>query len=191
MLRYLAPHLRIESVLDLGVEQIRALGIEALVLDVDCTLKSYCTSICTPEVTAWVKELVEADLRVCLVSNGREQRIRQFAKGLDVPYVARALKPMPLGILTAMRRLGVRPQETAMVGDQLFADVMAGRLARVFTILVRPIQPEEEPWFTRLKRRPETILLRWMVTPPAPLPRRDPQPGHYLPVVSRTGADHR
>ena len=41
---------------------------------------------------------------------------------------------------------------TAMVGDQVFADVMAGRLAGVFTILVRPIHPEDEPWFTRWKR---------------------------------------
>jgi predicted HAD superfamily phosphohydrolase YqeG len=47
-----------------------------------------------------------------------------------------------------------------MVGDQLFADVMAGRLAGVHSILVTPIHPEEEPWFTRLKRLPERLMLR-------------------------------
>ena len=46
-----------------------------------------------------------------------------------------------------------------MVGDQLFADVMAGRLAGVRSILVEPIHPEEEPWLTRLKRRPEQFVL--------------------------------
>lgn len=178
MLRHLAPHLRIESVLDLGTEQVRALGLEALILDVDCTLKSYCNTICAPEVTAWVKELLGANLRVCLVSNGREPRIRRFAEGLGVPYIARALKPMPRGIQTAMRRLGVTPRQTAMVGDQLFADVMAGRLAGVFTILVRPIRPEEEPWYTRLKRRPEVLLLRWMEGAAVPASRavhREPE----------------
>ncbi|NLY00565.1 MAG: YqeG family HAD IIIA-type phosphatase [Rhodopirellula sp.] len=183
MIRYLAPHLRIESVLDLGIEQIRALGLQALVLDVDCTLKRYCTSICTPEITAWVKELLDADLRVCLVSNGREPRISRFAEGLGVPYVARAFKPLPLGIQTAMRRLGVQQRETAMVGDQLFADIMAGRLAGVYTILVRPIQPEEEPWFTRLKRRPEAVLLRWMKTA-SPTPLRDLQPHGQNPACA-------
>jgi predicted HAD superfamily phosphohydrolase YqeG len=46
-----------------------------------------------------------------------------------------------------------------MVGDQVFADVMAGRLARIRSILVEPIHPEEEPWFTRLKRLPEQRIL--------------------------------
>ena len=47
-----------------------------------------------------------------------------------------------------------------MVGDQIFADVMAGRLAGIRSILVDPIHPEEEPWFTRLKRLPERFVLR-------------------------------
>jgi predicted HAD superfamily phosphohydrolase YqeG len=47
-----------------------------------------------------------------------------------------------------------------VVGDQLFADVMAARLAGLASILVRPIHPEEEPWFTRLKRPLERVLLR-------------------------------
>jgi hypothetical protein len=156
----LTPHVLIDSVLDLGIPQIRALELEAIILDVDCTLKSYSAATCTPEVTAWVATLLEAGLRVCLVSNGREGRIARFAEGLGVPYIAKAFKPMPWGVLAAMRRLGARREQTAMVGDQLFADILAGRLAGVLTILVRPIRPEEEPWFTRLKRRPETFLLR-------------------------------
>ena len=47
----------------------------------------------------------------------------------------------------------------AIVGDQIFADVMAGRLSGIRAILVDPIHPEEEPWFTRLKRLPEHAVL--------------------------------
>ena len=36
---------------------------------------------------------------------------------------------------------------------------MAGRLAGVRSILVDPIHPEEEPWWTRMKRWPERVLL--------------------------------
>ena len=49
-----------------------------------------------------------------------------------------------------------------MVGDQVFADVLAGRLAGIKCILVRPIHPEEEPWFTRIKRPPERLWLKWL-----------------------------
>ena len=86
-------------------------------------------------------------------------RIRAFAEQLGLPCVAKAMKPLPWGIWSALEKLNALPAETAIVGDQLFADVMAGRLAGIRSILVRPIHPEEEPWFTRLKRRPERIVL--------------------------------
>jgi predicted HAD superfamily phosphohydrolase YqeG len=59
-----------------------------------------------------------------------------------------------------MQKLNAVPSETAMVGDQLFADILAGRLAGIRTIHVRPIHPEEEPFFTRLKRGPERFIFR-------------------------------
>ena len=63
-----------------------------------------------------------------------------------------------------MSLLGLRPSQTAIVGDQLFADVLAARMAGIRSILVEPIHPEEEPWFTLVKRRPERWLLRRMRT---------------------------
>jgi predicted HAD superfamily phosphohydrolase YqeG len=42
----------------------------------------------------------------------------------------------------------------------VFADVMAARAAGLRSILVRPIHPEEEPWFTRLKRPLERLVMR-------------------------------
>jgi len=55
--------------------------------------------------------------------------------------------------------LELRPEQTAIVGDQLFADVLAGRLAGLFTILVRPTSPSEPLW-TRVKRPLERRVLR-------------------------------
>ena len=69
------------------------------------------------------------------------------------------MKPLPLGCRRAIREMGFEASRTAMVGDQLFADIVAGRLAGLTTILVDPIHPEEEPWFTRLKRGPEGWLV--------------------------------
>jgi hypothetical protein len=87
------------------------------------------------------------------------QRIGRVAERLGLPCVFKAMKPLPWGVRSAMRKLQASPRQTAMVGDQLFADVMAGRLAGVRSILVNPIHPEEEPWFTRLKRGPERFVL--------------------------------
>jgi uncharacterized protein len=160
LLRLFQPDLRIATVQELSLPRLRALGLDALLLDADCTIKRYRSRECVPEAARWLSELRAAGIGLCLVSNGLENRVRRFAEGAGLPFVAQAMKPLPFGCRRAMRRMGFPPGRTAMVGDQVFADVMAGRLAGLRTILVDPINPEEEPWFTRLKRRPERFLLR-------------------------------
>jgi len=163
MLPFVVPHLRVESVLDLGVDRLRDLGLDALLLDVDCTLKRYRTETVSAEVAAWLDALRAAEIGLCLVSNGLGKRVGRFAETLDLPFWAKAGKPLPFGCRAAVRTMGFDRRRTAMVGDQIFADVMAGRLAGLTTILVRPMHPEEEPWFTRLKRPFERFLLRRML----------------------------
>jgi predicted HAD superfamily phosphohydrolase YqeG len=79
-----------------------------------------------------------------------------------LPVVCQACKPLPFGCRAAVRRIGAERCRTAMVGDQLFADILAGRLAGLTCILVRPIHPEQEHWFTRMKRPLERFFLARM-----------------------------
>lgn len=162
MLRFLAPHVRVRSVCQLSLQRLGELGLEALLLDVDCTLKRYRDQEVTPEVAAWIEQLRAGGIGLCLVSNGLGHRVRRLAERLELPFVAHALKPFPFRLRSALRRMSFPATRTAMVGDQLFADVMAARLAGLTSILVRPIHPEEEPWFTRMKRPSERFLLRRM-----------------------------
>lgn len=159
MFRLITPHYRVYSVQELTPERLQLWGLSALLLDVDCTLTRYRRGDPTAEVLAWIAQVRTAGIRLCLVSNGMGHRIHQFAERLGLPCVANAMKPLPWGIRSAVRKLNSEPSQTAMVGDQLFADVMAARLAGVRSILVHPIHPEEEPWFTRLKRWPERLAL--------------------------------
>jgi HAD superfamily phosphatase (TIGR01668 family) len=154
----LTPHHRIASVLELTPERLRSLGLKSLLLDADCTLKRYRGEDCAPGVAEWLETLRQAGFGLCLVSNGLGERIGQFAETVGLPYVAKAMKPLPQGCLRAVRKMGFQRETTAMVGDQVFADILAGRLAGLTTFLVEPIHPEEEPWFTRLKRP----LERWL-----------------------------
>ena len=133
-----------------------------MLLDVDCTLKRYGAEHFEPGVLEWLDGIRQGGIILCLLSNGRGKRIGRVAEQLQLPFVARACKPLPLGCRKAMRMIGASPGRTAMVGDQLFADIIAGRLAGLTSILVRPIRPEEEHWFTRMKRPAEQLLLGWM-----------------------------
>ena len=159
MRRWFAPQYRFESVLQLTPEVLRQLGIEALLLDVDGTLKRYRAPEVPAEMVAWIDALRASGVGLCLVSNGLAARIGVVAAQLKLPFVAKALKPLPRGCRRALRETGLPAERTAMVGDQLLADIPAARLAGLISILVEPIHPEEEPWFTRLKRPLERWLL--------------------------------
>lgn len=162
LLRLVTPDLCVQGVLELDIERLRELGLDSLLLDVDCTLKNYTSEFLQPEVVEWLESLRTAGIGVCLVSNGRGRRIGRLAARLGVPFACRALKPLPFRCRSVLKEQGFDRRRTAIVGDQLFADVMAGRLVGLTTILVRPIHPEEEPWFTRIKRPLERIVLRRM-----------------------------
>jgi uncharacterized protein len=162
MFHLLTPHLRIESVLELTVDRLRNMGVDSVLLDLDCTLKRYSDTELRPEIADWLESLKAAGIGRCIVSNGRSERIKNFAEKIGLPYEANALKPLPMGVWRAMKKMGYKADSTAMVGDQVFADVLSGRWAGIKSILVRPIHPEEEPWFTRIKRTPESLWLDWL-----------------------------
>ncbi|MDO4573913.1 MAG: YqeG family HAD IIIA-type phosphatase [Planctomycetia bacterium] len=160
LLRPFLPDLRVNVVSELTPGMLKEAGITSVLLDVDCTLKRYDTDILEGEVQIWLETLKNTGIRVCLLSNGKGPRIGRFAARYGLPFVAMALKPMPFGCWRAVREQGWDGAKTAMVGDQIFADVMAGNLAGLTTILVTPIHPEMEPLFTRVKRPFEKIILR-------------------------------
>ena len=154
------PHFLIDRVVDVTPALLRSLDLNYLLLDVDCTLKRYSEETPQPDVLEWLDSMKRAGIGMCLLSNGVGERIGKFAERVALPYVAKACKPFPSGCRRACREHSFDPSRTAVIGDQIFADVMAGRLAGLRVFLTTPISPEEEHWFTRVKRPFERVVLR-------------------------------
>ena len=73
--------------------------------------------------------------------------------------IANAKKPLGGGVRRALARLGAKKSELAVVGYQIFTDVLCARLAGVTSVLVDPIELETFPFF-RFKRALERLILR-------------------------------
>ena len=85
--------------------------------------------------------LEAAGITLFILSNSRRPgRAQRFAQALGVPYEGHAGKPKRGGFQRAMARMGVTPEETAIVGDQIFTDTWGGNNAGVLTLLVHPIR---------------------------------------------------
>ncbi|MCL6552966.1 MAG: YqeG family HAD IIIA-type phosphatase [Firmicutes bacterium] len=156
--RLLAPRYRVGTVDTLTPERLRAWGIEALMLDLDNTLVPWGEEVPPPQVTAWLRALRHAGVPACLVSNRLSWRVRRAAAMLDLPVAVGRFKPSAAKLRRALAIMGTAPARTAMVGDQLFTDVLAGNRLGVPTILVAPLSPRE-PWRVRVVRALERRVL--------------------------------
>lgn len=159
MLRLVTPHVQVTRVTDIDVPFLRERSLEGVLLDLDNTLREHRGPTTSSEVRTWLREIQSAGIRCCLFSNAREHRLKVAAADLGLPYVASACKPLPIRCLLGLETLGTSRERTAIIGDQIFADILAGRLAHLYTILVEPVS-DHEPWFTRLKRPVERRVLR-------------------------------
>ena len=104
---------------------------------------------------------------MCLVSNNWHASVHQLAGELDLPIVAKALKPLPHGLLLGMRRLGGSRASTVMVGDQLLTDVLAAHLAGMRAYMLQPLVEQDLP-HTLLLRNLERMMLGSRQPEPAP-----------------------
>lgn len=154
------PNYKVNVVNELTPAILHQLDIKYILLDVDCTLKRYDADVLEDWVLEWIHSLRKADIQICLLSNGKGKRIGKIAEQCQLPYEAMALKPLPNGCWRVIKRNQWNKKQTAMVGDQLFADVAAGNLAGIRTVHVTPIHPETEPIFTRVKRPLERLFFR-------------------------------
>lgn len=129
-------------------------------LDVDNTLTLHDDPTPDPDIARWLEEMRAAGIPMVIVSNNSEERVAPFAKILGLPFVADGEKPKTGGMERAAKVLGgLRPEEMAVIGDQIFTDVWGGNRFGAVTILVAPLGPEIVP-FIKFKRVLEKFVLR-------------------------------
>ena len=155
----LRPKLVLEHVTEITPDLLRARGLTGLLLDLDSTLIPYGAYEGAEEVQRWAADLLLAGVKLALLSNAAHGRVRFWTEKLGFAGVGLASKPLPRAFRRAARRLDLAPQQIAMVGDQLFTDVLGGNLAGMFTIMVQPLGGKALP-HTRLVRRLERAVLR-------------------------------
>ncbi len=159
MHRWLRPTLRTDSIYDIDVEGLAARGIRGVILDLDNTIVPWGAHEAPQMLVAWIRRARGAGLALCIVSNNGGDRVAALSGVLGVPALTGAMKPRRRALRRALALMGTTADTTALIGDQLFTDVLGGNRLGLQTILVRPQSAQEYP-LTRLVRIVERIMLR-------------------------------
>ena len=158
----LTPDLIVAHVRDITPDLLAARGVRAVVSDLDNTLVPWRSEQVAREITDWLLGLRASGVSVCIASNTRHlSRLERLADQMGILHVPEnATKPRRRGLRTALGLLDAGPDETAMVGDQLFTDVLAGNRLGLTTILVNPLAPREFVGTRIVSRNLERLVLR-------------------------------
>ncbi len=153
------PTLYRRRITDLTADDLRALGAQGILLDIDNTLTTHDNPALDAGVSAWLSEMRQAGFALTVVSNNRDERVRPFAEAIGLGFQARAAKPLPRGYRAAAKAMGLTPRQCVAVGDQIFTDILGANLAGMRSVLLEPIELEVEQKFIVFKRRLERVLL--------------------------------
>lgn len=161
MLSLLRPHEYVAAVSEIDPKALIEGGIRAVLIDLDNTLVEWTGSDFAPGVAEWMREALGAGLKICIVSNTRAgPRIQDIGDRLGVPHVMAARKPRRRALRAAMQKLGAKPEETAVIGDQVFTDVLGGRRLGAYTILCVPIPGQEYPGMRMVRALERRVVRR-------------------------------
>ena len=155
----LKPNIKLKKITDISVSLLEKYNINTLILDVDNTMSTHHGQVLTDGLTDWIEMMHKNNIGLIVLSNSKEERVKPFAEKIKLPYISLGLKPLPFGYFKALKRANSKRKNTAIVGDQIFTDVLGGNTVGVKTILLTPIKPEDGLSF-KIRRKIEKFLFK-------------------------------
>lgn len=154
----LYPNEYIKGVEDLSIELLKKNNIKGVILDVDNTLIDFDKKM--PDgIEEKIKDLKQLDIKFCILSNSNKVRkIKDVAQKLDIPFIYFAKKPLKCGFEKARKILGLEAKNIAVIGDQIFTDIIGANRCKMFSVLVDPIE-EKDYLVTKIKRPIENLII--------------------------------
>ncbi|GIO22056.1 YqeG family HAD IIIA-type phosphatase [Oceanobacillus sp. J11TS1] len=153
------PNKQIDQIFDLKPEMLKEKGIKGIITDLDNTLVAWDVKDATPDVISWFKTMEENDIKVTIISNNNQERVKVFSEPLGTPFVFSAKKPLSRAFKTVAKQMGLKKEEILVVGDQLLTDVLGGNMAGFYTVLVVPVV-QTDGKITKINRMIERRILK-------------------------------
>lgn len=153
------PDYYCDKVTDITIDLLKKNHIKGMILDVDNTLIDFDRNLLEGAET-WIARMKENDIQCMILSNSNKvDKVKNVAQILDLPFIYFATKPFKRGFKKAKQYLGLENENIAVVGDQIFTDIIGANRSEMFSILVNPIA-KKDIWVTKIKRPLEEFIIK-------------------------------
>ena len=155
----LYPKKYINNVLEISADFLKEENINGLILDVDNTLLFHDRKMLTG-LTQWVENMKKNNIKLCILSNtNKKDKVDKLSKNLKIPYIFFAKKPLKGGFKKEDKILNMKNENIAVVGDQIFTDVIGANRMNMYPILTKPLS-QTDILITRIKRPLEEYIIK-------------------------------
>lgn len=166
--RYVIPDLALNNLSEINVEKLQVLGIRGIVFDVDQTLTLPGEINLDPSVLPRF-ELLMKSFACCALSNLQLGKFNysplERATRLQDKYNLKIVlpenkKPHPEGFNISARILNLPPNQIAYIGDRVLTDIIGGNYSGFYTILVNPLDENNDSFLIKVIRILEKIIVK-------------------------------
>lgn len=145
------PSYYISRIDRIDMDILKKLDVKGIILDIDDTLTPHKCSVPNEGIEFWIKSMQKSGIKLILVSNNYKKRVEPFAKLLGLPYISFGMKPLSYGFHKAINKLKIPKAKIAIIGDQIFTDIMGANFLGIKSILVEPVS-ESKTLMLKFKR---------------------------------------
>ena len=158
MYKHFLPNEYVKDIFHVKAATLKDNGIKGIITDLDNTLVEWDRPEATPEIIEWLTGMKNAGILVTIVSNNNEERVKAFSDPLGIPFFNDARKPLNKSFVAARKLMGIKKEETVVIGDQLLTDILGGNRKGLHTILVAPVATSDA-FVTKFNRMIERRIM--------------------------------
>ncbi len=147
------PDYMAKSIEDIDFKKLAKIGVKYIAFDADSTLVPY-RGI---ELSAQTKRFLRVQKKLfkewCIASNRITNDLGGLSMGISAPIVKATItnrKPRRQYFKRVLKNLGAQPEQTAMIGDKLIADMWGAKRAGFVTVWVEHLG--QDNWLDRFRR---------------------------------------
>lgn len=153
------PSMMSNSIFDIDYKKLKEKGINFLLFDLDNTIIPDNVKDINDDIRKLFKKIKSLNIKPMIFSNSiKPNKLKRICSDLDIDYVYLAFKPLPFRFNSLIKKNKLNKKEIAIIGDQIFTDVLGGNRVGIMTILVRPISSYDSI-FTRFNRMREKKII--------------------------------
>lgn len=145
------PDMYQKSIYHINYDKLKEDGIKCLLFDLDNTCVPFKDKEPNKKLVNLFETLKDMDFKVIIFSNATKKRLTPFKNGLNVDCSASSRKPNSKKLLKVIKMFNYDLSDVAIIGDQLYTDILGGNRVGIKTILVNPMS-KDDMLFTKMFR---------------------------------------